>query len=57
MGTCSGLDDINPCWSLDEVILLEVVGKSLDELFGGKILNSEEGLFLFSKHLVAKILN
>ena len=57
MGTCSGLDDINPCWSLDEVILLEVVGKSLDELFGGKILNSEEGLLLFSKHLVAKILN
>lgn len=43
-------DSVNPSWSFDEVVLLEVLSEDLDELLGWKVLDSEEGLLGFSNH-------
>ena len=44
------LDSINPSWSFDKIVLLEVLSEDLDELLGWEVLDGEESLFGFSNH-------
>lgn len=47
-GAC--FDKINPSGAFDEVILLEILSKSLDEIFGREVFDGEEGLWFLSEH-------
>lgn len=43
-------DSINPGWSFDEVIFLEMLSEDLDEFLGRQILDCEESLLCFANH-------
>jgi hypothetical protein len=56
MHTCSGFDEINPSGTLNEIVLLEILGEGFDEISCGDVLDCEEGLFFLAEHWWSKIL-
>lgn len=51
MSTGSGLDVVSPDWSLDQVILFQVLREGIDEFLRREVLHCEEGLLSLAEHV------